>query len=193
MSDEMLRVLEVVFGGDEPVKPLGLLPAASRSVVVYLLGIAIVRAGKSRLTSRTTALDILLGFILGSLLSRAITGSAAMSTTAVAAATLVLAHWLLTKLSCWSHGIGKLLKGQPRRLIHEGQIDRDALRASNLSEHDLIEEVRLNGNLEDLKSVHAAYKERSGEISIVKQPTAPQIIDIEVAQGVQTVRLKIGS
>ncbi len=60
---------------------------------MYLAGLVVVRIGKSRLISRTTSLDVILGFILGSLLSRGITGHASISGTIVASAVIVAVHW----------------------------------------------------------------------------------------------------
>ncbi len=54
----------------------------------------------------------------------------------------------------------------------------------HVSEHDLHEDLRLAGNIDDLKEVKIAYLERSGEISVQRQP---QIFKIEVKDGVQTI------
>src|SRR6266567_4586112 len=89
-------VLEQVFGGDTPQPPLHWYQIAARTIVIYFAGLLIVRIGKSRLIARITALDIILGFILGSLLARGITGSASISGTMVASATVVACHWLFT-------------------------------------------------------------------------------------------------
>jgi len=66
---------------------------------VYVIGVAIVRLGKSRLIGRSTSLDVILGFILGSLLSRGITGHASISGTAVRSAALVAMHWWFTAVA----------------------------------------------------------------------------------------------
>src|SRR5215212_3593674 len=99
----MLDLLHIIFGGDVPEQPLALHQVAARAVVIYLIGIVIVRLGKSRLISRVTAIDVLLGFILGSLLSRGITGHASISGTALSSADIVFVHWLLTLGACRSH------------------------------------------------------------------------------------------
>ena len=70
----MSELFETIFGGDVPKEPLLLHQCAARAVAVYLIGIAILRIGKSRIISCVTTVDVLLGFILGSLLSRGITG-----------------------------------------------------------------------------------------------------------------------
>ena len=60
-----------------------------------------------------------------------------------------------------------------------------------VSEHDLEESLRLNANINSLDEVELAMKERSGEIGIVKRTLAPQVIDVNVADGVQTVRIAL--
>jgi uncharacterized membrane protein YcaP (DUF421 family) len=41
------------------------------------------------------------------------------------------------------------------------------MRRNNLSKHDLIEDLRLNGNVRDPRKVTEAYFERNGQISVV--------------------------
>lgn len=85
MFSELAELARSVFGGDAPQHPLEFSQIAARSLAIYAIGIAIVRIGKSRLLARVTPLDLILGYVLGSLLSRGITGSASLSGTAMAA------------------------------------------------------------------------------------------------------------
>jgi len=48
------------------------------------------------------------------------------------------------------------------------------MRRSHISEHDLLEELRLNANIDDLNRVERAYKERSGEIGVVVKSAEPR-------------------
>jgi len=182
-------VLEI-FGGDYPVDPLKLHQIAARAVVVFLAGLAIVRLGKSRLIGRVTALDVIVGVTLGSLLGRGITGHASISGTAVATATIVFTHWLFTLLACRWHDFGTVIKGQASLLVRNGRIDDGAMLQSHISLNDLMEAVRLKG-LETIEEVHHAYKERNGEISVVEKKRTPRIIEVAVAEGVQIVRIEI--
>ncbi len=59
-------ILQQAFGGDTPIEPLALYQIAARAAIVYLGGLIMVRIGKSRFISRTTSMDVILGFILGS-------------------------------------------------------------------------------------------------------------------------------
>jgi uncharacterized membrane protein YcaP (DUF421 family) len=158
---------EQVFGPDTPDNGLALYQVAARAVLVYVVGVAIVRVGKSRLAGRATPLDILLGFILGSLLSRGVTGHASLSGTFIASAAIVASHWLLTYLAYYWHGLGDLVKGHARLLVDNGKMQRAQMRLSHISDHDLLEAMRLHG-VEDVRQVKRAYKERNGEISIIR-------------------------
>jgi uncharacterized membrane protein YcaP (DUF421 family) len=161
----VLELLAAMFGGDAPHEPLQFHQVCARAVVVYLGGLAIVRLGKSRLISHTTALDVILGFLLGSLLSRGITGNASISGTLGASAAVVLTHWMLTRLGLRSHRLGLLLKGRDAVLVDQGRMQPEAMRRSHISEDDLLESIRLHG-LAGLGEVESARKERNGEISV---------------------------
>jgi uncharacterized membrane protein YcaP (DUF421 family) len=160
--------VETIFGGDYPKDDIALHQIAARAIVVYLVGVAIVRIGKSRSIARTTTLDVILAFILGSLLSRGITGHASLSGTSIACAALVACHWALTAAAYRSHAFGTLLKGHERQVVKDGQMLENAMRTSHISDHDLYEQMRLAG-IGDLSEVAEAYKERNGEISFIQR------------------------
>jgi uncharacterized membrane protein YcaP (DUF421 family) len=185
-------VLERVFGGDYPPKD-GLLfyQAAARGVVVYFVGLLIVRVGKSRLIARISTIDVILGFILGSLLARGITGSASISGTIAASVAVVGCHSLFTYLAFRSHAFGTLLKGRYLRpLVIDGKFQYENMRRSHLSEHDVMEEVRLKG-IGEVSQVAHAYKERNGEVSVIPQKPEPRVVEVAVRDGVQTVRIEL--
>ncbi len=188
---ELASLVQAIFGGDAPEKPLLVGQIAARAFVVYLLGLVLIRVGKSRLLGRYTPLDVILGIVLGSLLSRAITGSASISGTSVSCAVLVAMHWLITRLSCRWHRFGNLAKGHCKLLVENGQIHWDAMRESHISEQDLMEELRLNANLEDLSRIEKAYKERSGQISGVRRVPESKVVELDTREGVRTVRIEV--
>jgi uncharacterized membrane protein YcaP (DUF421 family) len=180
-----------LFGGDMPDDSLTIWQIVVRAVFVYAATLLIVRIGKSRIISRTTTIDVILGFILGSLVSRAVTGRASISGTLAAAAALVFAHWLFTALACRWHWVGTLLKGREHLIVQDGKpLDR-TMRHSHISPHDLIEEMHLAG-IDDLAKIHEAYKERNGQIGFIKKAMPPQVVEVAVKDGVQTVRIALG-
>lgn len=161
------------FGGDVPDRPLAFSQVAARAAVVYLLGLMLVRIGKSRFHGRPSAIDVVLGFILGSLLSRGITGAASISETLIASSVLVALHWGATAAACRWHFVGTLVKGKSKLVVEDGHFIRENMLSSHISEHDIYEAMRLAANINDLSLVQAAYKERSGLISIVLYARQP--------------------
>jgi uncharacterized membrane protein YcaP (DUF421 family) len=158
--------LQFLFGGDMPQEPLTLLQISCRAIFVYFGGLIIVRIGKSRLVGRLTPLDIILGFILGSLLSRGITGHASISGTMMGSTALIAAHWSCTALAYHSHRFGNLIKGHAYLVVDRGRMLRENMRHSEISEEDLCEELRLHG-VNRLDDVEQAIKERNGQISVI--------------------------
>jgi uncharacterized membrane protein YcaP (DUF421 family) len=184
------QAMEWIFGGDFPNDPLRLHQIAMRGATVYLLGLLVVRVGKSRLISRASALDVILGFMLGSLLSRGITGNASISGTFVASAVLVAMHSLFTAIGFHWHALGSMIKGHVRPVIDDGRPLEANLRRSHISEEDLLGELRLQG-VESCAQVERAFKERNGEVSVIKKRGSMRVVDVAVAAGVQTVRVEV--
>ncbi len=162
-----------------------------RAFVVYLFAIILIRLGDKRFFGKSTALDVILGFMLGSILSRAITGNSPFFPTLGAALVLVVVHWSLAVAAFQWSRFGTVVKGRKRQLVRDGQIQWDQMKGGQISHEDLLSAVRAGGG-EDLDEVDAAYLERSGDISLIKRRTLPRIVEINVEQGVQTVRIEMG-
>lgn len=191
MWENLLSVFDDLIGGDAPHDPMRLTQTAVRAALMYVLSLALVRYGKSRFISQASAIDVLIVLILGSLLSRGITGSAPITATLVASAVLVAFHFSLTWAACHSHRIGSLVKGNPRALVEHGAIHWPQMRRSHISQNDLVEALRLRTNTDDLGQIKVAYKERNGAISFILYPREPRVVEIAVEQGVQTVRIEL--
>lgn len=165
---------------------------AIRAVIIYIAAIALVRIGEKRFLGKYTALDVILGFMLGSVLSRAVTGNAPYFETILGASLgLVLMHWLFAVLSFHSDRFGDLIKGGERLLVRNGEIQWDAMQSSHISENDLMGAIRTSAQIGKLKKVEEARLERSGDLSVIKRDSEPRIVEIKVEDGVQTVRLEL--
>ena len=152
--------------GVEP-NHLTVLQVCLRGTVVFVAGVAMLRFADKRVLSKMTALDAIIGFILASMLARAINGSSPLVPTLVGGFVLVLLHRVCCKLALHSKFFGGWVKGHADRLICNGEVDRAAMRANDLSENDLLEELRLYGHVKSPAEVEEAYIERSGRISVI--------------------------
>lgn len=160
--------LAAALGLQSPAQELTFLQISSRGVIVFFAALLMVRLGDRRFLSKKTVFDAVLGFMLASMLARAVNGTAAFFPTLGGGFVLVMLHKLLALLSRNSHRFGDLIKGREVQVIRDGQLDLDAMRKQDFSEHDLKEDLRLNGNLADWREVKAAFIERNGQISVVK-------------------------
>jgi uncharacterized membrane protein YcaP (DUF421 family) len=138
-----------------------------RAVVIFFYGLFLVRLGAQRAFGRIAAFDIVLGVMLGSLLSRTISGNSPFVPTIIASAALVVAHAMLASAAHRWTAFGHFVKGRERRLVEDGRPIREAMRNANVTEHDLEEALRLHGGIDDLAKVKGAWLERNGDISVV--------------------------
>lgn len=138
-----------------------------RAAVIYPVGIAFVQLAKKRFIGKFAAFDVIMGILLGSVLSQAITKSSAFIPSVAAGLTLVLLHYLFSLLSFRSDRFGELVTGSARTLVKDGQILWSALRESHISEQDLMSALRENGAVDDVRRVELARLERSGNISVI--------------------------
>lgn len=137
-----------------------------RGIFIFIFSLVLARLGDNRIFGKSTTFDIVLSIILGSLLSRAITGNAPFFPTVITSAALVMLHMGLAKLAVYSH-IGKFIKGQEKQLIKDGRLLVEEMRKQQITEHDLWEAVRQKGRTQNLEEVEAAFLERDGSISII--------------------------
>ena len=164
-----------------------------RSVIVYAAALMMVRIGEKRFMGKNTAFDVILGIILGSVVSRSVNNNDPIVPTMAAGFALVALHWLLAAISYRSDKLGDVFKGMTRQLVRDGEIDWDEMQKSHISRKDLMGQIRIEGNVEDLDTVKKAYLERNGQISVIKGSSEPKIVEVQVADGVQTVRIVMES
>lgn len=145
---------------------LGYLQIVLRALIVFVASLVIVRLGAKRFLGRKTAFDFILAFILGSMLSRAINGSAPFFQTLVAGLAVVVFHRWLAWLSFRFHVFGRLVKGTDDTVIADGELQRDAMKRNYFTDRDLMEDLRLKSH-ESPSEVKEARIERSGDLSVI--------------------------
>jgi uncharacterized membrane protein YcaP (DUF421 family) len=172
---QVFASLDALLGLGREAVDLTFVQISLRGVVVFLATLLIVRCGDRRFLSQKTAFDVVLGFILASMLARAVNGTAAFFPTLGGGLVLVLLHRMLAFWSHRSHALGFLIKGRSDVIIRDGILDEVAARRNRVSEHDLLEDLRLNGNVGAVADASLAVLERNGYISVVRraQPQRP--------------------
>lgn len=141
LFDGVIHVLGIGQGWAE----LGPVQLSARAAALYLAALLVVRLGNERLLGKRVAFDVLLGFILGSLLCRAVVADDTLFHTVVAAGVMLAVHGMVAVLS--------------RRRPSPPSAPTEPVRALTV---------------------------------VSPQGSTTRVLDVQVAEGVQTVRILLG-
>lgn len=167
------------------------LPVAVRTIAVYVFALVVVRLGSKRFLSEASAFDVVVAIMLGSIMSRAISSPEQLWAMLLSGAVLIAAHSLLASLSYRLDWLGPLVKGRPTVLVRDGRVDRAAMRQTGVSEHDLEQAIRSQARRTDVSEIRLATLERDGAISVIPYKRDPEVLEVAVEDGVQTVRVRL--
>src|SRR3712207_6013416 len=171
MIGEILVQLQAFLGYGRDVSDVNALQMALRTMIIYAVTLILIRLGSKRFLSQATAFDVIVGIMIGSVMSRAINSSAPLFPTLGAVAVLVGLHWLLGLLAFHVSRFGPIVKGNLVLLIKDGKIQQQGVRETGLSTHDLEQALRLQAKETDPTKIKLAYLERNGSISVIPCPS----------------------
>ena len=143
------------------------LQECARVAVIFGYGLVIVRIAGRRVFGKWAALDIVVSVIVGSNLSRALTGQASLSGTLAATSVLMALHWLLAQAVARSAWLAGVLEGASIELGGGGSMDQAAMRRHSVSHRDL-EEALHRSSIEDVGNTRRVVLEPSGKINVLK-------------------------
>jgi uncharacterized membrane protein YcaP (DUF421 family) len=163
-----LQSIDALFGfSASEAKELTAVQVCLRAVLVFLILIAYFRFAKKRFLGQATGLDAILFVVIGSIASRAISGTAPFFPSMAGSLMLIGMHWLISYITRDSKTLGALIKGHDTLLVRDGQVDHEAMAAAHMSGADLAEELRLKG-IGDVAEILEARLERNGKLSVIK-------------------------
>ncbi|WP_250475851.1 YetF domain-containing protein [Caballeronia sp. GAFFF1] len=160
-----MNLLNDIFGTQGHVT---VLQECARAAIVFCWGLFLVRVAGRRIFGRWAALDIVVAIIVGSNLSRAVTGNAPLTGTLVATAFMIAAHWVVAHLASRYRLWTFIAEGSPVTLFSQGKPCEKALMRYGVSENDINEALSENG-VDDVEDVQKITLEPSGKISVSKQ------------------------
>jgi len=140
--------LEALFGTTSHVTAA---QECARAFLVFAYGLALVRLAGRRVFGRWSAIDIVVSIVVGSNLSRALTGNAPLAGT----------------LAARSRAVSRLVEGRPIELGRGGRLTRRKDLRTAISEADLAEALRQAG-IERVEESRILMLEPSGRISVLK-------------------------
>jgi uncharacterized membrane protein YcaP (DUF421 family) len=169
-------------------KELTLLQLILRSVIVFSTMYLLIRIAGRRFMAQKNAFDVMLAFLVASVLARVVNGSASFWANILLGFVIAITYRAVAWLACEYPQFGRILKGRAVNVIVEGEVEHQVLKRHHVSLHDLEEDLRLAGNVGDPHAVKLARLERSGEISVERKA---QVLHVTVQNGVQVVELRI--
>jgi uncharacterized membrane protein YcaP (DUF421 family) len=158
---EAFRALIGPDTGDASVTQL-----CARAALLFLFGILCIRIAGRRTFSSITPLDIIVAIIIGSNISRAMTGKAPFFGGLAATLVVVVLHRLLAMATLHWSPLARLMKGGPIVLVRDGVADVAAMRRHAIGQADLAEGLRME-QVDRIEDVRRATLEAGGKISVV--------------------------
>ena len=146
---------------------IDLLQECARGAVIFPFGLLLLRLSGKRTFGKWSALDVVVSIIVGSNLSRALTGTAPFLGTLAATAMLVALHWGVAHMAARSRVFSRLVEGKAAELGASGKLSVQEMRKHAVSEVDLAEALRQVG-LEDVRTSRKITLEPSGKITVLR-------------------------
>ena len=139
---------------------------AAKAALMYATALLALRLGERRTLAQWTIIDFATAVAMGAIIGRtAIAGRQSYITGAVAVATLIVIHRIVSALR-FNRAAGKLVDHRVRVLVIDGDVRNSELRKCAITENDLFAHLRQQGyfHLDDIKYV---LYETKGDLTVV--------------------------
>ena len=162
-----MDVFVTIFGEQNHIS---IAQECARAVAVFFYALLMLRLSGRRTFAHWGALDIVVSFIIGSALGRAMTGSAPFVGTLAAVAAIVLLHVLIGHLVARSRTVARWAEGDAITLAEQGQVHDETRKRHMIALPDLQQAMREEGLdwPRGLANVKRMTLEPNGKISIIK-------------------------
>jgi len=138
-----------------------------RAAAIYLFVQVLFRLVGRKELGRWGASDVVLLFLITTAARMSIVADDPSLTSAmIGLATIVGLAWAQSWLSSRSRRVADVLEGPVRQLVRDGELQRDVMRRTRISEDELLAHLREKGK-DRLDDVRDAFLERSGKITFL--------------------------
>lgn len=161
-----MKFMNQWWGINENIGPLDI---AARSAVMFLIALLLMRMAGMRPFGKGEPFDNIITFLIGGILSRGVVGASPFFSTVVSMMVILVIHKVFAKLSVYNKAFGAAVKGEKVLLYKEGRFQKQNMHRVNITEHDILEDLRVSVQLDSLETIREAYMERTGQISFVKK------------------------
>ncbi|MBO9684467.1 MAG: DUF421 domain-containing protein [Flavisolibacter sp.] len=161
-----MKFMNEWWGINENISPLEI---AARSAIMFVVALLLMRMAGMRPFGKGEPFDNIITFLIGGILSRGVVGATPFFSTVFSMAVIIIIHKVFAKLSIYSKWFGAKVKGEKILLFRDGVFERKNMNRVNITEHDILEDLRLNLQSNSLNAIKEVHMERSGQISFVKK------------------------
>lgn len=148
-------------------KELTTLQICVRTVVMFFIALALLRAGGVRIFSRKSAFDEIIAIMLGAVLSRGIVGASPFGSVVLSGIIMITVYRLTGWLTTRSKTFEKIVKGTTSSLYKEGKFNLSQMKNSMITEEDIKESLRLEIQQHSFENVREVRLETNGRISFI--------------------------
>lgn len=145
---------------------------AIRATIIFFMLFIVLRLMGKRHLGQMTPFEFVALVVLGDFVQQAVTHND-FSITAATLAVVTFAFWSLVLgwISYYWTPARRVLEGQPRVIIRDGQINQKMLSRDKISHEEVLSEMRLAG-IARLQEVEWAILEPSGKISFIERSSS---------------------
>lgn len=145
---------------------------SARGAVMFALLLVLIRFTGMRSFSKGSVFDNVIIILLGAVLGRGVVGGTPFFSALIGGIVLLLIHKFISRLTFYNKRAGRRIKGNPVLLFKEGEFLYQNMKESDITEHDIYEELRLSLHRKEMTDVREVFMERSGKLSfILRNPT----------------------
>lgn len=152
-----------------------LLNISLRVAIIYCVVLIGIRLTGKREVGQMAPFDLVLLLLIANAVQNAMTGpDTSVTGGIVAAVTLLLLNWIVTRLVWRFVKIRKLVEGSPTLLIHRGGVLSENMAKEKITSEDLSQALREHG-FASLEEVTSATLEIDGTISVLRKDELPTV------------------
>lgn len=145
------------------------LEVAARATAMFVIMLVLLRFTGMRSFSKGSVFDNVIIILLGAVLGRGVVGGTPFFSALIGGIVLLIIHKFISKLTFYNKWAGRHIKGQPTLLYENGKFLYNNMKECDITEHDILEELRINCRCKHLDGFAEVYMERSGKISFIKK------------------------
>ena len=161
-----MKFMNEWWGINQNISPVEI---AARSAVMFIVALLLMRITGMRPFGKGEPFDQIIAFLIGGILSRGVVGATPFISTIISMVVIVFIHKVLAKLSIYNKTFGATVKGKKVLLYRNGVFLWGNMNSVDITENDILEDLRLEVQLASLDSIAEVYMERTGKISFVKK------------------------